>query len=118
MTFSDRLYKLMHDNKIKAVDLSNSIGISTAALSKYLNDKISTPKSDVLFKIAKYFDVSMEYLISGELSVSNTSDHLYNKFMLLDSADRDEIEMLIDMKLKRYENQSSSSSKIGADKVG
>lgn len=62
--FSDRLEDLILGSKKSIKELSNDIGISTGALSKYKNDDAEIGVN-ALKKIADYFGVSTDYLLGG-----------------------------------------------------
>lgn len=57
--------KLLKDSGITAYKVSKETGISTATLTSWKKGNY-TPKADKLQKIADYFGVSMEYLLTGE----------------------------------------------------
>ena len=57
--------ELCKKRRIKPSVVSRETGISTATLSSWKNGKY-TPKQDKLQKIADYFGVSVEYLMTGE----------------------------------------------------
>ena len=58
------LKKLMLEKKITGTELAHNIGVSKQSVSEYLRGNV-TPKSDVLIKIAEYFGVSPEFLLTG-----------------------------------------------------
>lgn len=65
MNFISRLQRLVGDTPQK--DIAARTGISASAISQYLNEEAPrTPKADELYKLAKLFGVSMEYLLVGE----------------------------------------------------
>jgi transcriptional regulator with XRE-family HTH domain len=110
----------MKRNNLTAVSVAKAVNISTAALSKYINDKTSVPKSDILLRLAVYFNVSMEYMLTGEdtKTENNGLNYISDKFNKLNKSDKEEIELMIDLKLKRYDNQSSYTSTGTENKVG
>ena len=65
--FSDRLKKLRDENNVSQFDLSNYLGISQQALSKWENEK-TEPDNESLVKIANYFNVSTDYLLGNSES--------------------------------------------------
>ena len=65
--FSDRLKKLRDENNVSQFDLSNYLGISQQALSKWENEK-TEPDNESLVKIANYFNVSIDYLLGNSES--------------------------------------------------
>ena len=64
--FSENLKQLIKKNNIKNVDLANHLGLSKSAISNYISG-VSVPKMETVAKIASYFDVDFENLISLEI---------------------------------------------------
>jgi len=64
MNTIELILKLASDKGITQKELSNEIGISTGNLSDWKN-KRSKPSTDTLLKISKYFNVSVDYLLTG-----------------------------------------------------
>jgi len=67
--------KLLADKNIKAIDVSKATGINSAVFSEWKKGK-SSPKVDKLQKIADYFDVPLEYLVTGKMSNKNEDYYL------------------------------------------
>lgn len=57
-------------NGVTAYRVGKETGISTATLTQWKKG-VSTPKQDKLQKIADYFNVSLEYLMTGEEKEGN-----------------------------------------------
>lgn len=57
--------KLLSDNNVTAYQVGKATGISTSTLSEWKKGKY-TPKMDKLQKIADYFNVPVDYLLTGE----------------------------------------------------
>lgn len=57
--------ELLSRDGVKPYDVSKATGISTSTLTDWKMGR-STPKQDKLQKIADYFGVSVEYLITGK----------------------------------------------------
>ncbi len=70
-TFANRLHDLMTKRGLIPASLARELGISHVAVKNYLEGRI--PDSRRLPQLAQYFDVSMEYLLSGEV-VSEPED--------------------------------------------
>ena len=92
------MYNIFEDlcakNGVTPYKVSKATGIATSTLSDWKKG-ISTPKQDKLMKIADYFGVSLEYLMTGKddrLSERNADVD----FMLL--TDDDSREILIEYK--------------------
>lgn len=63
MDFLERIKFLCKQNNVSQSKMEADIKISNGASSKW---KKSSPSMDVLKKLSKYFNVSIEYLITGE----------------------------------------------------
>lgn len=65
MTVFERIEELRKSTGISQGKLEKELGFSNGSISKWKN---STPKSDRLQKLADYFGVSVEYLMTGNNS--------------------------------------------------
>lgn len=63
MTTYERIEQLRKSANISQGNLEKELGFSNGSISKW---KKSSPKPERLQKIAEYFNVSMEYLLTGE----------------------------------------------------
>ena len=66
--------KLLKINNTSSYKVSKETGITQATLSNWKLGK-STPKQDKLQKIADYFGVTLDYLVTGETSQQPHSPH-------------------------------------------
>lgn len=66
--FAKRLRELMADTNTTQVELANEMGVTRQAVSQYM-DGSAQPNIDKFYRIAKYFNVSADYL----LGFSNTT---------------------------------------------
>lgn len=57
--------KLCRAKNVRPADISKATGIATATLTSWKKG-VYTPKQDKLQKIADYFGVTIEYLMTGE----------------------------------------------------
>lgn len=76
-TFNDRLERLLLDHNMQKKELAKIIGLSNNSLSTW--KALGTiPRADVAIKIARAFNVSTEYLITGKMpDVDVTSELAY-----------------------------------------
>lgn len=80
MTIGDRVKRLRILHGFTQAKVAKSIGITTPSLSAIENSLTKSPKPENVMKIAGFFNVSMQWLITGQgtkeaASVqSNTSD--------------------------------------------
>lgn len=61
----DIFAKLLEERHLKAADVCRGTGLPSSLFSEWKRGK-STPKADKLKKIADFFDVSVEYLMTGD----------------------------------------------------
>ena len=59
----DLISKLMQDNQMKQADLARAIGASSSSVSDWFKRK-STSYLKYIDKIAKHFDVTVDYLMT------------------------------------------------------
>lgn len=116
MNTTDVIRQLCKDNNMSVTELEQELGFSNGSLLK--NNSI---RSDRLYKVAKRFNVSMEYLTTGEASEKESAEGGKYYFddnaaaiaqdifenpklrMLLDAArdcDPEDLQMAADMLLK------------------
>lgn len=60
--FAERLEFLLKDKPVTKYKLAQDTGISKSALSDYCKGKVQ-PTADVIVIIAKYFDVTTDFLL-------------------------------------------------------
>lgn len=63
MTLLDRVKLLCKERNVSQGKMEKEIGISNGASSKW---KVSSPSLEILQKLSTYFDVSVDYLMSGK----------------------------------------------------
>lgn len=103
MNFYERIETLRKNRKISQGALEKELGFSNGSVSKWKN---SMPTPERLKKLADFFQVSVDYLVTGEESISSaaypldpqnaeTAQQIYiNDRVLFDvyrSADRDRL---------------------------
>ncbi len=74
-TFYERLERILEQNNVQKKDLAEKCGISQNGISTW---KVTgtIPRADIAIKIAKHLNVSVEYLITGELPDIDDSNTL------------------------------------------
>ncbi len=72
--FGNLIFELRKKKKITQSQLGELLGVSNKTVSKWENG-ISKPNINTLYKLAEYFDISVDDLVSGKLpSESDSSD--------------------------------------------
>ena len=101
MTFGKNLKTLRKNKKLSLRELEAEIGINHNTLGAYERGSIH-PTMENGYKIAKYFEVSVEYLILGQGCTDTFRDNelhlLFKELDALEKQDREKIKSLI----KRY----------------
>ena len=64
--FYGRLLELCRENGKKITPVIRELGLSTGGIARWRNG--SSPDGDTLYKVAEYFDVSVDYLLGRETS--------------------------------------------------
>lgn len=70
MRFTDNFTKLLRNENVKQTELAKSVNVSRQAITNLKNGS-SLPSLDVLCAIARYFDVSTDYLLGLEDEFGN-----------------------------------------------
>jgi len=65
-TFAETLKRLMKERNVSAKVLSQATGIPQSSLSEYLSGTRSATLGIPILKLARFFGVSLEYLVTGE----------------------------------------------------
>ncbi|WP_458786521.1 helix-turn-helix domain-containing protein [Vallitalea sediminicola] len=73
--FKKRLKKLRIDNHLTQEELGKKVNLKKAAISKYENGK-NEPNIDVIIKLAKIFNVSVDYLAGKTDNFTPISDNI------------------------------------------
>ena len=70
VNFSGRFRSLCESSGKTQKRLAELLGTSESALVNYKKDRV--PEADVLLRIAKYFNVSIEWLLTGDEPIGQT----------------------------------------------
>lgn len=63
-TFHDRLTSLINDHDDSQKHISSVLGIAASTMVRYKDDRV--PRAEELLKLARYFNVTMEWLLCGD----------------------------------------------------
>lgn len=93
--FYKRLERLLKNKGLQQKDLAEKCGISSNGISTW---KITgtLPRADIAIKIAKYLNVTVEYLITGELAGIDKKDELAYTVAVLPDNKRRVVQAVID----------------------
>jgi len=100
--FVQKLRTLMDAHAQTAFDLSRSINVSQGTISRYLA-KTRVPDINVLYKIAKYYGVSIDWLLGMSDGMHDKYSPNVRKFADLYTLSTDQDKMVVDAILSKYE---------------
>lgn len=78
-TYSERIRKLIDSKKVTSYYISRATGVSQATISRLKSDETAKPNIATNKKIADYFNVSAEWLLTGEGEVLKSDVTLKEK---------------------------------------
>lgn len=94
--FYDRFEKLLIARKMQKTDIAKICGISKNGISTW-NVTNTIPRADVAIKIAQALNVSVEYLILGEVpNIEKKDDSLVYRVNMLSDAHKSLITTILD----------------------
>lgn len=115
-TFGERLKHLRERKMISQVELGNVLKLGDSTISQYESNK-RKPDSDILQGLAKYFNVSIDYLLMGENPQELHTEHsqqlqeLVQLFTGLSPEAQDSI-LNMTRNLAHYEKQRAATSDL------
>ena len=102
MSFATRLKKLRNARNVTQQELADYLSVTRPTIAGY-ETKGKEPDYNTLFRIASFFDVSVDYLLSGRdypeslsSSVHPEFEKLYDDYKILSPAAREGIDILIE----------------------
>ena len=91
---NEKIKKLRLSYNLSQVELANSLGVSKQCISNWENDNVQ-PSIEMLVKIARFFNVSADYLLDMDEKVLNDVQGLsereiaHIKLLIQDLLDKD-----------------------------
>ncbi|MEG2412649.1 MAG: helix-turn-helix transcriptional regulator [Clostridium sp.] len=74
VTLADRIKELRKLNNMTQTDLGKLLRVGNTTVSMYESGN-STPNDEIKFKMAEYFNVSLDYLL-GKTNIKNSADSI------------------------------------------
>lgn len=119
-TMTERLMSLMKIKGIKGIELAKATAVNTSTVSRILNGT-QIPTADTLYKFAKFFNVTIEFLLTGEdFNPNNCADakqlnkqelELLNQFRELPLEDQDELLAILNIKFQKAQRKRKEEIK-------
>ena len=105
MSFKENLKEAMYCKNLATVQLAALTGINSGTISSYLKTKNSMPPVDKALKLAKVLDVSVDFLVNGFESKTESSIQQKSPFSLevfkiaqkMDGLDKDELSIVTNL---------------------
>lgn len=100
----NRIKLLRKKHKLSQNDLGDIAGLHGSNIGRIEKGTV-LPTAEVLLKIAKYFNVTSDWLLTGQESdavLTAREASLIDAFRLLDDQDKHEVLMLLSIKMKKY----------------
>ena len=116
-SLANKLKYLREKKGLTKKDVAEAVGVHPSSIGNL--EKGSIPQADLLYSLAKFFVVSMEYLMNSsdpeplseieytQSQLSSSELTLLNLFSQLDELDQNEIIGIINLKLLRYRHDAS-----------
>lgn len=98
--FGARLKSLLENKNISQKEFADKLEITEATLSRYINNLI-VPKIEVVYEMANLLDVSVDFLIGNERTMSETEELAILRKILQKSGFMENDEDLTDEELDR-----------------
>ncbi len=125
-SFANKLKLLREGKGMTKKEVAIAVGVHPSSIGNL--EKGTIPQADLLYKLSKLFNVSMEYLIDSTLtqeieltqSIDTQKMTLLNLYDQLDEQDQEEIIGIINLKLttsKRYSNKISGKLSLSHDQA-
>lgn len=115
---TNRIESLLIQNQLKRADLCRATEIPDSTIRKWI--KGSVPSAEAALKIAKYFGVTIEWLLTGEsqeafttLVLSESEKELIEVFRHLDERDKNAVLTLANSLESQYCATGSQKSTSG-----
>lgn len=110
MGIVDRIQELCSQNGIKIRPLEEQLGIANGSIKRW---DISSPSCERMLKVAEYFNVSVDWLLTGEhQNLSESEIEILKLYNSLSHSDQEEIRDFIKLKLNRYARQEKDAVKF------
>ena len=114
--FTQRIDSILHARNQTRKALTHDLGIASSTMSSWAAGRGSIPNVNIAYSIAKYLNVSLEWLVTGHDPEELTEEdrNLLNMYHLLDERDREDVLGIMEGKLSR----SMSRQGEGTEKSG
>ncbi len=96
-----RLSEIMYDRGVTPTIMWRDAGFDRTMMGRYMKGT-RLPNTQTIYKIAKYLDVSIDYLLCNEREVKELASEIKNTAMFIKGASGREIEKKADQIIHKY----------------
>jgi transcriptional regulator with XRE-family HTH domain len=105
----ERIDSLLKQKHLKRLSLAEKIGVSTNTISAW-SVRGTVPDADVAIKIADFFCVSVEWLITGHEKETSTADELLlKKYHSLDESGKYAVDSVLNAMYEKSEDSKKQN---------
>jgi transcriptional regulator with XRE-family HTH domain len=111
MDIGNKITQLRKQNSLSQSELAKKLGISRTIVGNYERNE-NTPSVDVILKMAKLFNVSVDYIL-GEGKLSTYNKEILNRIEDIESLDPDtqnKLFFLIDNVIQNFKTKQAFAS--------
>jgi transcriptional regulator with XRE-family HTH domain len=111
MDIGNKITQLRKQNSLSQSELAKKLGISRTIVGNYERNE-NTPSVDVILKMAKLFNVSVDYIL-GEGKLSTYNKEILNRIEDIESLDLDtqnKLFFLIDNVIQNFKTKQAFAS--------
>lgn len=104
-SMQERISDLLRKHRIKGIELAEATSVNASTISRILKGG-QIPTAETLYRLALYFGVTMEYLLTGENTATDCAgakrnpdeDQLIQYYHEMSEADREDLLLIAEMK--------------------
>lgn len=113
----ERIQELCLQKNIKIRPLEEQLGIANGSIKKW---NVSSPSCDRILKVANFFNVSVDWLLTGEQKafvITASEMELLQLYNDLSDDDKDEIIEIVELKLRRQRRKKTDNESSSPDEI-
>ncbi len=104
-SMQERISDLLLKNGMKGVELAEAASVNASTISRIIKGR-QIPSAETLYRLARYFGVTMEYLLTGENVTTDCTDakrnseekQLIGYYHTMSEIDREDLLLIAEMK--------------------
>jgi len=128
LKLTDKLDFLLESKQISRMEFSKQSGIPYMTIVNFYEKGTENVKLSTLKKIARYFDVSLDYIADDRIKdinygkihsfpIDNSEIQRIKKFRMLDEHGKEAVDSILDIEYKRYEQAKEKAQSEDAVKI-